>query len=146
MHLKCYHKRHCRLSVKPTSSTLLAPCSSIVQPVDGTNLIPVWSQFRIISSGGISSISTVTLNSSKNSFFFSTELVSDICSLLLFPSSGHNSFKGEGNVPNVYSNPHDLQIHLVLFCPVTSKYNELQLSPPGWKHFHQLLRSSLSNL
>ena len=32
-------------------------------------LIPVWSQFRIINSRGISSISTVATTSSKNSFF-----------------------------------------------------------------------------
>ena len=39
----------CHLSFNATGSTLLAPCSSLVQLIDGTNLIPVQSQFRISS-------------------------------------------------------------------------------------------------
>ena len=76
----------CYSSFKPTSSTLLAPCSFIVQPVDGTNLISVWSQFRI-SFSGISYISNVALISSKFLSSFLQILSQNICCLLLFPSS-----------------------------------------------------------
>ena len=69
----------CYLSFKPTSSTLHAPCSSIVIPVDGTNLISVWSQFRI-SFSGISSISNVALISSKFLSCFLQNLSQNVCS------------------------------------------------------------------
>ena len=78
----------CYSSFKPTSSTLLARCSFIVQPVDGTNLISVWSQFRI-SFSGISYISNVALISSKFLSSFLQNLSQNICFLLLFPSSGY---------------------------------------------------------
>ena len=59
----------CYLSFKPTSSTLLAPCSSIVQPVDKTNLM--------------------------SSFVLEYLLFFAVVPFLWI----HNSFKWEGNVP-----------------------------------------------
>ena len=50
------------LSPAPTTSTYLVPYCSMVQVLLGMILIPVWSQLRI-SSGGISSISTVATTS-----------------------------------------------------------------------------------
>ena len=82
----------CHLSFNITGSTLLAPCSSLVQPVDVTNLIPVQSQFRI-SSGKISSISNVALNSSKIFSSFLQNFSQNICSLLFFPSSVHTIYE-----------------------------------------------------
>ena len=57
----------CLLSLAPTISTRASPCLSIVHDEDGTMLSPVWSQFRT-SSGGISSIETVAVTSSRNAF------------------------------------------------------------------------------
>ena len=58
----------CLLSFTPAISTRFFPRCSIVQENADTNVIPVWSQFKI-RSGGISFISTVAKTSSRKVFF-----------------------------------------------------------------------------
>jgi len=63
---QCATKNFCHLALNlhPLSSTHLVPCFSTVHSVHGTIFIPVWTKF-MISSGGLSSITTVETNSCR---------------------------------------------------------------------------------